>query len=266
MPEMNLYESMKILRESGIVLEQRKPRSEMTPEELEQAREKSRLRRMARKDPKNKFERVIQLAMEKVDEHYLDTKDHKAFFTPFGDGQKYEISEKKEGWGAGMTVYVQSKTGWFAEGGMREFAKIANEILASENMPLHANEDWHYSSGTSPSGVKYCMSIYFKKKEALEVNAKGYIDNWNKGYSAVDIEYNGKIYTVRRAGTIDSKIRDNGSRQMCGYSNDVLWTTADKKLGVYVHTSCIHPALGEDTSARVVQGSELQELLGKIKA
>jgi len=263
MPEMNLYKSMKILRESGIVLEQRKPRSEMTPEELEQAREKSRQRRMAKKDPKNKFEKAVKLAMEKVDEQYLATKDHKAFFTPFGDGQKYEI---KEGWGSGMTVYVQSQTGWFADSGMRKFAKIANDILATEKIPLHANEDWHYCSGTSPSGVKYCMSIYFRKKEALEVDGRGYIKNWSKGYSSVDIEYKGKVYTVRRAGTLDRQIRDNGSKQLCGYSNDVLWTTDDKKLGVYVHTGCIHPALGEDISARVVQGSELQELLGKIKA
>ena len=106
--------------------------------------------------------------------------------------------------------------------------------------------------------------MYFKKKEALEVDAKGYVD-WKKGYSTVDINYNGKIYTVKRAGTLDSKIRDNGSKQMCGYSNDVLWVTDDKKLGVRVHTGCIHPALGEDISAKVVQGPELQDLLSKLK-
>ncbi len=264
MSDKNFYKSLKILRESGLVVEKKKLRSEMTPEELEQAREKSRQRRMARKDPKNRFEKVVKLAMDKVDEHYLATKDHKAFFTPFGDGQKYEISEKKEGWGAGMTVYVQSKTGWFAEGGMRRFAEIANEILSNENIPLHASENWSYSSGTSPSGVKYCMSMYFKKKEALEVDSKGYVD-WRKGYSTVDINYKGKTYTLKRAGTIDSRIRDNGVKQMCGYSNDVLWVTDDKKLGVKVHTGCIHPALGEDISAKVVQGPELQELLSKLK-
>lgn len=265
MSDKNFYKALKIIKESGLVLEKKKLRSEMTPEELEQAREKSRQRRAARKDPKNRFEKVIQQAMDKVDEHYLATKDHKAFFTPFGDGQKYEISEKKEGWGAGMTVYVQSKTGWFAEGGMRRFAEIANEILSNEKMPLHANENWTYSSSTSPSGVKYCMYLHFSKKDALKVNDKGYVENWNKNYSSVDIDYNGKIYTLKRAGLIDRSIRDNGYRQMCGYSTDVLWTTADKKLGVKVHTGCIHPVLGEDTTAKVVQGQELQDLLSKIQ-
>ena len=265
MSDKNFYKALKIIKESGLVIEKKKLRSEMTPEELEQARAKSRERRAARKDPKNKFEKVVKLAMEKVDEGYLATKDHKPFFIPFGDGQKYEIKEVKEGWGAGMHVYVKSGGGWFEEGGMRKFAKIANEILYSENMPLHANENWSYSSGTSPSGVKYCMSIYFKKKEALEVDSRGYVKNWSKGYSAVDIDYNGKTYTVKKAGVIDSRIRDNGSRQMCGYSNDVLWVSDDKKLGVRVHTGCIHPALGEDIDARVVQGQELQDLLTKLK-
>lgn len=262
MSDKNFYKALKIIKESGLVIEKKKLRSEMTPEELEQARAKSRERRAARKDPKNKFEKVVKLAMEKVDEHYLATKDHKPFFTPFGDGQKYEIRDVN---GTGLTVYVQSKTGWFAEGGMRKFAKIANEILTNENIPLHASENWSYSSGTSPSGVKYCMSIYFKKKEALEVDSRGYVKNWSKGYSAVDVDYNGKTYTVKKAGVIDSRIRDNGSRQMCGYSNDVLWVTDDKKLGVRVHTGCIHPALGEDIDARVVQGQELQDLLTKLK-
>lgn len=44
----NLYKSLKILRESGIVLE-KKLRSEMTPEELADARAKSKKRREARK-------------------------------------------------------------------------------------------------------------------------------------------------------------------------------------------------------------------------
>jgi len=265
MSDKNFYKALKIIKESGLVIEKKKLRSEMTPEELEQAREKSRQRRAARKDPKNRFEKVVKAAMDKVDEHYLATKDHKAFFTPFGDGQKFEINEKKEGWGAGMTVYVQSKTGWFAEAGMRRFAEIANEILSNEKMPLHANENWTYSSGTSPSGVKYCMSIHFSKKDALKVNDKGYVENWNKNYSSVDIDYNGKTYTVKKAGVLDHQIRDNGSKQLCGYSNDVLWVTDDKKLGVRVHTGCIHPALGEDISAKVVQGQELLDLLSKIK-
>ena len=261
MSDKNFYKALKIIKESGLVIEKKKLRSEMTPEELEQAREKSRQRRAARKDPKNRFEKVVKAAMDKVDEHYLATKDHKPFFKPFGDGQKYEIKEVN---GTGMTVYVKSGGGWFEEGGMREFAKIANEMLANENIPLHASENWSYSSGTSPSGVKYCMSMYFKKKEALEVDPKGYVD-WRKGYSTVDINYNGKIYTVKRAGTLGSQIRDNGSKQLCGYSNDVLWVTDDKKLGVRVHTGCIHPALGEDITAKVVQGQELQDLLSKIK-
>ena len=262
MSDTNFYRALKIIKESGLVIEKRKPRSEMTPEELEQAREKSRLRRMARRDPKNKFEKVVKQAIDKVDEQYLATKDHKPFFTPFGSGQKYEIRDVS---GTGMTVYLQSQTGWFAESGMRKFAKIANELLASENLPLHANEDWSYCSGTSPSGVKYCMSIFFKKKEALTVNPKGYVENWSKGYSSVDIDYNGKIYTVKKAGVLDHQIRDNGSKQLCGYSNDVLWVTDDKKLGVRVYTGCIHPALGEDTTAKVVQGQELKDLLAKIK-
>lgn len=44
----NLYKSLKILRESGIILE-KKLRSEMTPEELADARAKSKKRREARK-------------------------------------------------------------------------------------------------------------------------------------------------------------------------------------------------------------------------
>ena len=48
MPEMNQYEAFKILSESGMVLE-KKLRSEMTPEELADARAKSKARREARK-------------------------------------------------------------------------------------------------------------------------------------------------------------------------------------------------------------------------
>lgn len=48
MEKPNLYESLKILRESGIILE-KKLRSEMTPEELADARAKSKQRREARK-------------------------------------------------------------------------------------------------------------------------------------------------------------------------------------------------------------------------
>lgn len=48
MEKPNLYESLKILRESGILLE-KKLRSEMTPEELADARAKSKARREARK-------------------------------------------------------------------------------------------------------------------------------------------------------------------------------------------------------------------------
>lgn len=48
MEKPNLYESLKILRESGILLE-KKLRSEMTPEELADARAKSKKRREARK-------------------------------------------------------------------------------------------------------------------------------------------------------------------------------------------------------------------------
>lgn len=48
MEKMNQYEAFKILRESGILLE-RKLRSEMTPEELADARAKSKARRLARK-------------------------------------------------------------------------------------------------------------------------------------------------------------------------------------------------------------------------
>lgn len=48
MEKLNLYESLKILRETGIILE-KKLRSEMTPEELDDARAKSKKRREARK-------------------------------------------------------------------------------------------------------------------------------------------------------------------------------------------------------------------------
>lgn len=48
MAEMSQYQAFKILRESGIILE-KKLRSEMTPEELADARAKSKARREARK-------------------------------------------------------------------------------------------------------------------------------------------------------------------------------------------------------------------------
>lgn len=48
MAEMSQYKAFKILRESGIILE-KKLRSEMTPEELADARAKSKARREARK-------------------------------------------------------------------------------------------------------------------------------------------------------------------------------------------------------------------------
>ena len=58
MPEMNQYQAFKILRESGLVLE-KKLRSEMTPEELADARAKSKERRLLRKARKEGEKKVL---------------------------------------------------------------------------------------------------------------------------------------------------------------------------------------------------------------
>ncbi len=58
MPEMNQYQAFKILRESGLVLE-KKLRSEMTPEELADARAKSKERRILRKARKEGEKKVL---------------------------------------------------------------------------------------------------------------------------------------------------------------------------------------------------------------
>jgi len=58
MAGMNLYQAFKILRESGLVLE-KKLRSEMTPEELADARAKSKERRLLRKARKEGEKKVL---------------------------------------------------------------------------------------------------------------------------------------------------------------------------------------------------------------
>lgn len=64
----NLYNAFKILRESGIILEKRKPRSEMTQKELEAARAKSRERRILRKARKEGEKKVLdQLGLSQED-------------------------------------------------------------------------------------------------------------------------------------------------------------------------------------------------------
>lgn len=264
---MTQYQAFKILRESGIVLEKRKPRSAMTPEELEEVRAKARARRMRRKNTTTPFERCLQKGMDEVDGHYLSSKDHKPFFVPLsGDGHKYEIDYINDGRSAGsLYIYVKVGPGWFTEGGMRALAKVMNKILSDDGIPLEANENWKYSSGTSPSGIKYCVCMYFKKKVALQVDARNFVEDWTNNQSTVDVEYNGKIYTVKRVGVTDKGIRDNGVKQMCGYYNDVIFATDDRKFGVIVHTGCIHPALGEDISAKVVTGTELQKYLSQVK-
>ena len=60
---------------------------------------------------------------------------------------------------------------------------------------------------------------------------------------------------------LNSEIRDNGYRQLTGHSSDDLWVSTDRSRAIIVHTSCIHPALGVDYSAKLLSPEETKKIL-----
>lgn len=131
MAGMNQYQAFKILRESGILLE-KKLRSEMTPEELADARAKSKARREARKAktdkaPSNKGDWAV------------------CTFSPIPE---YFDKYKPEGWGDDVIQKILSGKsvliGYYPSKAIAE--KIAMTIFEKEMDILYKEAKEHHSS------------------------------------------------------------------------------------------------------------------------
>lgn len=238
MPEMSFEQSMRILEAAGIELQR-----------IDESRGAFSMRR---------FERALNAAMREVDQHYLDTKDHKPAFRK--DGRSYYGETKPNSWG-GVTVYVQCNRGWFEEGVMRRLIKILNQKLDEYGVNLQGNESWRYSS-TKDSKGEYVQCATFNPPAILEVDPKTmFIKGWNAIGSTVTVKIGGKTMKFKHEKQLDSKIRDNGYRQLTGHSSDDLWVSTDRSRAIIVHTSCIHPAAGIDYSARLLSPEETKKYL-----
>lgn len=235
---MNKEQALEILNEAGVELER-----------IDEARGAFSLR---------KFERVLNAAMREVDQHYLDSKDHKPAFMKDGRSYYHEIKPNDNG----VTVYVDVNSRWFIEGVVRRLIELLNEKFQEVGINLQGNEDWRYSSTNTPRG--YVQVIYFRPPEAMEVDPKtGYIKHWRAIGSTVLVNVDGRKMRFKQEKNLSHKIRDNGSRQLTGYSNDDLWVSTDRSRGIIVHTSCIHPAAGVDYTARLLSPEETKKLLSE---
>ena len=238
MAQMSFEQSMKILESAGVKLER-----------IDEARGAFSQRR---------FERALNTAMREVDQHYLDTKYHKPAFKRDGRSYYYEI--KPNDWNSGVTVYVQCLPGWFEEGVIRRLIKTLNQKLEDVGVNLEGDEEWRYSSTNTERG--YVQVIGFNLPKAMEVDPKtGYIKNWRAIGSTVLVNVEGRKMRFKQEKNLSHKIRDNGSRQLTGYSNDDLWVSTDRSRAIIVHTSCIHPAAGVDYSAKLLGPEETKKYL-----
>lgn len=235
---MNEKQALEILNEAGVALER-----------IDEARGAFSLR---------KFERVLNAAMREVDQHYLDSKDHKPAFMK--DGRSYYHVIKPNDWNSGVTVYVDVNSCWFVEGVVRRLIKELNEKFQEVGINLQGNEEWRYSSTNTERG--YVQVIGFNRPSAMEVDPKtGFIKNWRAIGSTVLVNVDGRKMRFKQEKNLSHKIRDNGSRQLTGYSNDDLWVSTDRSRAIIVHTSCIHPAAGVDYSAKLLGPEETKKIL-----
>lgn len=237
---MNKEQALEILNEAGIALER-----------IDEARGAFSLR---------KFERVLNAAMREVDQHYLDTKDHKPAFKR--DGRSYYHEIKPNDWNSGVTVYVDVNSGWFIEGVIQRLIKELNDKFQEFGINLQGNEKWRYSSANTDRG--YVQVIGFSPPKTMEVDPKtGYIENWRAIGSTVLVNVDGKKMRFKHEKNLSHKIRDNGTRQLTGHFSDDLWLSTDRSRGIIVHTSCIHPAAGTDYSAKLLSSEETKKLLSE---
>lgn len=240
MAEMSFEQSKKILESAGMKLER-----------IDEARNAFSLR---------KFERALNAAMREVDQYYLSTKDNKPAFMK--DGRSYYGEIKPNSWN-GVTVYVKCNLGWSTESVMRRLIKTLNVKLYEAGISLEGNESWEYSSTKDSMGV-YVQYAAFNPPRVLEVDERSpWIKHWNPRGSTVQVNVGGKITRFNHEKQLKSEIRDNGYRQLTGHSSDDLWLSTDRKQGILVHTSCIHPAAGTDVSARLLSAEETKKYLSE---
>lgn len=238
---MNKEQALEILNEAGVELER-----------IDEARGAFSLR---------KFERVLNAAMREVDQHYLDSKDHKPAFMK--DGRSYYHEIKPNDWNKGVTVYVDVNSGWFIEGVVQRLIKNLNEKFQEAGIDLQGNENWKYSSTKNDAG-HYVQVIGFNPPEAMEVDPKtGYIKHWRAIGSSVLVNVDGRKMRFKHEKTFSQKTHDNGYRQLNGHSSDDLWVSTDRSRAIIVHTSCIHPAAGTDYSAKLLDSEETKKILNE---
>ena len=235
---MNKEQALEILNEAGIELER-----------IDEARGAFSLR---------KFERVLNAAMREVDQHYLDSKDHKPAFLK--DGRSYYHEIKPNDWNSGVTVYVDVNSCCFIEGVVRRLINLLNEKFQEVGINLQGNEEWKYSSTKNERG--YVHVIGFSPPKAMEVDPKtGFIRHWRAIGSTVLVDVDGRKMRFKHEKNLGHKIRDNGYRQLNGYSDEDLWVSTDRSRAIIVHTSSIHPAAGVDSSAKLLDSAETKKIL-----
>lgn len=238
MSKMSFERSMQILESAGLKLER-----------IDEARGAFSMRR---------FERALNAAMREVDQHYLDTKYRKPAFKR--DGRSYYTQIKPNSRG-GVTVYVQCLPGWLEEGVIRRLIKTLNQKLEEVGVNLVGDESWKYSSTKDDRG-EWVQDATFNPPRVLEVDPRGFIKGWNPSSSVVKVDVDGKTMKFKHEKELDSKIIDNGYRQLNGHSSDDLWVSADRTRAILVHASSIHPAAGTDYSARLLGPEETKKYLG----
>lgn len=240
MREMSFEQSMKILESAGVKLER-----------IDESRNAFSVRR---------FERALSAAMREVDQHYLDSQYHKPALKR--DGRSYYREIKPNSWN-GVTVYVQCLPGWYEEGVIQRLIKTLNQKLDELGVALEGDESWRYSSTKTDSG-EYVQVFSFNPPSTLEADpGTGRIKRWNAIGSAVLVDVGGKKMKFKYERELDSKIIDNGYRQLSGRSSDELWVSSDRSMAILVHVSSIHPAAGTDYSARVLSPDETKKLLSE---
>lgn len=240
MAEMSFEQSMKILESAGVKLER-----------IDEARGAFSQRR---------FERALNAAMREVDQYFLNTKYHRPAF--MREGRSFYSEFKPNSW-KGLTVYVKCNLGWSTESVMRRLITVLNQKLEDVGVPLVGDESWEYHSTKNDQGV-YVQYATFNPPKILESDPKtGWIKGWNPRGSIVKVAVGGKIVSFKHEKQLDSKIIDNGVRQMVGHSSDDLWVSTDRKMAILVNTSCIHPAAGTDYSARLLSPEETKKYLSE---
>lgn len=146
---------------------------------------------------------------------------------------------------------------------IKRLIKTLNQKLDELGVALEGDESWTYSSTKTDSG-KYAQVVSFNPPKILEADpGTGKIRRWNSIGSTVLVDVGGKTMKFKRERELDSKIIDNGYRQLSGRSTDDLWVSTDRSRAILVHSSSIHPAAGTDYSARLLSPEETKKYLSE---